>query len=602
MKKLLLLFSIAPLFLHADCSTDTQSVITALIPRSQERHHDQQLVGLCDSTYQLDAGPFYGAASLTGRYAKSFKTHHIAQAFFGSALFCADNHNPYLKIQGNSYGDDNRDSKALFADYFYLPHNYSATVSFDPSIKNYSADIDLYFGLNGIDDGLYLRIHSPLVHTEWNLRMNETIIVPGSIDHPDGYFTPSELPASTLLSRFSQYGCGKSPSNGTITQTIHGNAGITEQTVTMHGLAFAKLCCAEKKTGLADIRVELGKVLKETETYNFGVHLELLIPTGSKKKGLSLFEPMIGNGHHWELGGGVYAQYQCFTRSSGDAYATLYADCNVTHLFKTDQKRTFDLKNKPLSRYMLASYFTPAVQGLSTANGLVPSAQFASAYAPVANISTLDVSVACDIHIDASAMLHYHKKKWDFDCGYNLWYKSKEQITCHPKTTCCNETLPLCDPQSKNRWALKGDARMYGFLDNEIDWITIPLSATQNNATIYQGSNNVALDCSTNDNNNAIDNPVTTLPILRSCQSELSAAINTSIDPLFLNCSDLDIKKLSALSHTIFAQTAYTGTWRDYKPYVGLGGSAEFGMHNDENSLFALSQWTVWIKGGIAFD
>ena len=151
-----------------------------------------------------------------------------------------------------------------------------------------------------------------------------------------------------------------------------------------------------------------------------------------------------------------------------DTHTTLHADFNITHLFKTHQKRTFDLKNQPLSRYMLASYFTPGVSHLVAGTPTAFSAQFAEKYAPVANISTLDVSVGCDIQIDGSAFIHYHRKKWNFDCGYNIWYRSQEQIHCRPTTPCCDETLPLCDPASVNRWGLKGDARMYGYHENKL--------------------------------------------------------------------------------------------------------------------------------------
>ena len=102
MKKLFIFLSLFAINVHAACS-QMVNVITALVPRSQERHRPQQLVGLEDFTYLLDAGPFYGTASFTGSYAKTFKADRLAHALFGSALFCADNHNPYLKIQGESY-------------------------------------------------------------------------------------------------------------------------------------------------------------------------------------------------------------------------------------------------------------------------------------------------------------------------------------------------------------------------------------------------------------------------------------------------------------------------------------------------------------------
>ena len=48
--------------------------------------------------------------------------------------------------------------------------------------------------------------------------MCEKVITPGTLNYPAGYFTPDILPVDSLNSRFSQYGCGKSPGNGTINQ------------------------------------------------------------------------------------------------------------------------------------------------------------------------------------------------------------------------------------------------------------------------------------------------------------------------------------------------------------------------------------------------
>jgi hypothetical protein len=593
-----------------------EQVLTSLAIRSQERHRPEQLGGLCDSTYLLDAGPFYGTASLTASYAQTFKADHIAHAFFGPALFCADHHDPYIKIQGNIYNDDeSRDQKALFADYFYLPQDYSSKIFFNPVIKNYSADIDLYFGLNTLHDGLYLRIHSPLVHTQWNLDMRERIVTPGSIEHPAGYFSPNNLTSQKLLSHFSQYSSGHSPAQGSLVQrTADIETGIfdnnSDQTFTIlfNPLRFSQLSCAtQTKTRLGDIRIELGKIIAESEDYGIGIHLECAIPTGTKKEGHFLFEPCVGNGDHWEFGGGVHGHYEFYKSRKINTVAFLFIDFTITHLFKTNQKRTFDLKNKPLSRYMLAARFTPAVTDLFAPQPLIPEAQFANEYTPVANISTLDVSVCADIQIDSSAYIHYQKKQWDFDFGYNLWYRSKEQIKCRQTASCCNDALSICDPQSKNRWALKGDAVMYGFnFDADVGLLSVvPLSATEHNATIYQGTNKALLTCATK--NSAVDNPAIAMPNppsgspLLPCPTS-GMSINTSNDLVFITCSDLAIQGSRGLSHTVFAHTSYMGQWGDYNPYFGIGGCAEFGMHNKDNTTFSLSQWKIWIKSGFAFD
>ena len=79
----------------------------------------------------------------------------------------------------------------------------------------------------------------------------------------------------------------------------------------------------------------------------------LTLPTGTRTTAEYLFEPTIGNGHHWELGieayGYVPLPYQC---NECETFA-LALSGRVGHLFAAKQKRSFDLTNGRGSRYML---------------------------------------------------------------------------------------------------------------------------------------------------------------------------------------------------------------------------------------------------------
>ena len=60
-----------------------------------------------------------------------------------------------------------------------------------------------------------------------------------------------------------------------------------------------------------------------------------------------------------------------------------------------------------------------------------------------------------------------------FDLGYNFWANSKEKLHCR-------ETFV------ENRYAIKGDAQIYGFTADAGD-NPIALNATQSMATILEG-------------------------------------------------------------------------------------------------------------------
>ena len=70
-----------------------------------------------------------------------------------------------------------------------------------------------------------------------------------------------------------------------------------------------------------------------------------------------MFDAVVGNGKHWELGGGLTAHYTFWRDDSENKTFGFYLDANITTLFKAREQRTFDLKGKPNSRYLLAAQF-----------------------------------------------------------------------------------------------------------------------------------------------------------------------------------------------------------------------------------------------------
>src|SRR5262249_3423637 len=103
----------------------------------------------------------------------------------------------------------------------------------------------------------------------------------------------------------------------------------------------------------------------------------------------------------------------------------------------------------------------------------------------------------------------------------------------------------------------------------------------------------------------------------------------TSIQPITLDTASINYASNRGLSHKVFTHLSYN--WmpcEDYTPFIGIGASAEFGQScknrdcddrrqcnnvctpktacNDDVDgscvTCALSQWAVWIKGGVLFN
>ena len=167
----------------------------------------------------------------------------------------------------------------------------------------------------------------------------------------------------------------------------------------------------------------------------------------------------------------------------------------------------------------------------------------------------------------------------------------------------------------------------------------VALSATQCGATIHKGTNADAAvaDCTGIDRlqNCGIDNAqfsyADTAHVLLVHTSGLTAtsdAIKTSVEPKFINCCDINFQRTRGISHKIFTHLSYTWDSSSWTPFFGAGASVEFGMRDDDDCCTstafdcnsscstssccngcagdsldcALSQWAVWLKGGINFN
>src|SRR5439155_10827916 len=136
------------------------------------------------------------------------------------------------------------------------------------------------------------------------------------------------------------------------------------------------------------------------------------------------------------------------------------------------------------------------------------------------------------VQADVAAMFNFTANGFSWDLGYNFWGRSKEKIH-----------LSDDDAFPENTWALKGDAEVFGFLNNggTIGAATA-LSASESKATITTGTNGTVIG------NPSIDSPVNayTDPLhaqLFSGASDFTAPtpIKTSVNPVMITVDDLNV-------------------------------------------------------------
>ncbi len=598
-------------------------VSPTLAYRSQGFHADRQRnVGEVGKIYLMDAPEWYHACDLAVGYMRSFDRDEIAHCLFGSDLICNSSCKNTIKVQGSGVAD--RDAKAWLADYLYLNCDYDGSFSINPLIQNVVIDLDCYLDLGEWMEGSYLRLYGPVNWTKWETKF--CVTDPATVlttSCSTGYFTHSG--SEVLLSSLADYFKGEAPAS------VDG--------IVFQPLKYAKMpICNETKWGFAELRAELGWNFWQDDDYHLGVGAHVAAPTGNKRNAKFVMQPVIGNGNHWEVGGTVHGHYVFWRSDDEERQFGFYFDAVATHLFRTNEQRTFDLCCKDNSRYMLASKFTHLMDktGFAELRGqpnpgdpvftaINATSEFDNIYAPVANLTTTDVKVSVGVQADIVAMFNFQRRGFSWDLGYNFWTRSCESIECPRECNPCNADS-IFNRNNRNIWALKGDARMFGFRgESGIDrpW---PLSASQSNATIHKGTNADFVDATLTDvalQNGGVDNALFAVgssyrvihtPLSEGGLIDDANQMKTSIQTVFLHPRDVALQETKGLSHKVFTNLSYN--WdREWSPYLGIGGSGEWGKTDcddctsccsstcvDNCVRCSLSQWSIWLKGGFSFD
>lgn len=610
LKKSIIVTAFAAISLHAF----TQRVVTCIVPRSQGFNAALIWPGWEFVTHCADKKEqTYYTFALIPELTRSFRPERINQCLFGDDIItrtCDQTEwNDVLMISGSETENRTR-NKDWLADYFGLPTDFQSAVHFKPRVNNFICHAHLFIALNTIKQGLYFQFELPFVYSNWDLNMCEIVIEPGINNYEPGYFNPTGIARNQLLSRFTDF--------------ISGAAAPTGTDLIFQPLTNSKMNTKHMKMiRCAELRAYLGYDFFIRDVHHFGLSIEAAAPCGNRQKGEFLFEPFVGNGHHWELGIGCTGHFFAWERDVTYERIDLFLNANITHLFGSHQKRTYDLKIKPNSRYMLAQKMgTPILDNL-TGNGVSPIAQFKNELSPIANLTTFNVSVSNTIQAEVALMFAYTQRNITWSFGYSAW-----------KRTC--DTINILNPNSfpNDTWAIKGDAHLFGFIGQANPTglaigTPVALSPTESGATINTGTNMASQGLRTDPTQQAMQiaqarrNPHIDFPQnafagnnqrLVASLDDLTATnqIETSIQPRLLTFADIDTTsaRTSGFVNKLFGHV--NRVWHDTTratPYLGFGAEVDFGKQaglapavGDDTCLNCqFSYWGIWIKGGALF-
>ena len=295
-----------------------------------------------------------------------------------------------------------------------------------------------------------------------------------------------------------------------------------------------------RKTTVGDITVRIGYETVNKDDCHLDSFFGVVIPTGNKPKAIEVFEPIVGHNHHWGIVLGSTFGLEIWKNQCGDITLSGEFDFMVTTLFQRHERRSFDLKYKPWSRYM--QFYKDINQAQLAAASTDPFYALAL-HTPGIDILTQDVRVKPGFYRTFNAGFIIDTRCFELEVGYNFFARQAECLRL--------------DCEFPTGAALKA--------------IDIGGGATGQFQTI----------------NNDFGNNCTATPV---------ANYNNNI----ITAADIDLESAAqpaTLTHTAYGSLAYHfDVCAGYPMYVAVGGSYEFPPDN-----VGLNRWMAWGKFGIAF-
>lgn len=319
----------------------------------------------------------------TAEYSKSFNKHDIGKYLF---------FNNTATMQTGTAAGPGID---VFSQNFLLNDNFDSAITARPTVQNELIDVNLFYGFDIGCYTFYVLAHLPYVSTQWSIDFKETVSTSGSIILANELGNPIDTP---------------SPFNSWIT-AWNGQATFFD---VQQPLQYARVDGKQKKSRFADFECALGCIFLNDECNYFSINIRTIIPTGNRPNGVFFFEPIVGNGHYYEVGAGILGNFLLW-ESSCDEFLTGFVNGTIYSMLESKQKRTLDMKNNGIgSRYLLFKRFNNDAYAGEIIRG--------------PNILTLPVKTKNRVHGDLVFMLEYLHCNLILDAGYNLWGRTRDHI------------------------------------------------------------------------------------------------------------------------------------------------------------------------------
>jgi len=286
----------------------------------------------------------------------------------------------------NVFGDSNHDymCRDVRAEWLGLPSDFRGTMGVNPQQKQlgftvmYSQDLKRFAEYDFLKR-FWLNIAVPIVVIENNMNLTQW-----------GVQNVADVCPKDIVSAFNQ-SCWR----------------------------FGKINGRMSRLNVAPIYIQLGGAFLDDGPNQVVSYSTLLIPSGQEDEGKYMFEPVAGYNGHLAFGTGVNFQFG-LNRDNERFDVCFYLNLEGVFLIRNWHYRTFDLKCKPWSRYLLL-----------TRPGAMPGQ-----YEPAVNIFTQRVKVRPYNVVDFAIGFRVKSESFELEAGYSIWGHGSERIECLHKFDC----------------------------------------------------------------------------------------------------------------------------------------------------------------------
>lgn len=171
---------------------------------------------------------------------------------------------------------------------------------------------------------------------------------------------------------------------------------------------------------IAELRIDFGGtyIFKNQEYDQLAYYSIITFPIASSQDPRYIFSPFAGNNNHFGYGAGVLMQF-LLNRNPERCAWCFFANLEAIWLFHNREKRTFDLINKPWSRFMLFTHKD------SPPGTTVPGVNVLTQAVKTTPMGIFDFSTGWRLQIETV----------NIDLSYNLWGHGREKISLNED--CC---------------------------------------------------------------------------------------------------------------------------------------------------------------------